>query len=294
MFVPSLELGQAALPPQATAPSEGSAEIRYRTTQRPMSFLYSIFLKLLYPTSVVLLLLVGAVTAHRRERLSRASLLLAIAVLMACGNGWVVGTLMRNLETRHLPREPVPHADAILVLSGGVLGRTPPRPTIEVADAGDRLLYGAALFKQGKAPRIICTGNVATGGLAPRPAAEDMAELLTLLGIPTGAIVTETRSENTHDHAVTVCPMLTAGGASRVLLVTSALHMPRAMGVFRAGCPQVEFIAAPTDFRAPYERPMPWYRRAANLLPTPRSLLDFSDVAHEYLGLAYYRLRGWL
>lgn len=259
-----------------------------------MAFLYSVLLKLLYPTSVALLLLVGAAFNRRRERLRRACVMAAIAVLVVCGNGWVVSTLTRNLETRYLPPEPVPHADAILVLSGGILGRTPPRPTIEIGDAGDRLLYGATLYKQGKAPRIICTGNVATGGLAPRPASEDMAELLTILGIPSGAIVTETRSENTHDHALMLCPMLAAGGASRVLLVTSALHMPRAMGVFRTGCPSVEFIAAPTDFRAPYERPVAWYRRAASLLPTPRSLLDFSDVAHEYLGLTYYRLRGWL
>lgn len=259
-----------------------------------MSFLYSIFLKLLYPTSAALLLMAGAVVAHRQPRLRRACLLAAIAVLVVCGNGWVVSTLTRDLETRHLPPDPVPSADVILVLSGGVLGRTPPRPTIEIGDAGDRLLYGATLFKEGKAPEIICTGNVATGGLAPRPAAEDMAELLALLDIPAGAIVTETRSENTHDHAVQLCPMLQTRGLRRVLLVTSAMHMPRAVGVFRHECPLIDFIPAPTDFRAPYEQPTPWYRRSVALLPTPRSLLDFSDVAHEYLGLAYYSLRGWL
>ena len=258
-----------------------------------MGFLYSVLLKMLYPTSVALVLLAAAVVA-RRPRTLRACLAGAVLALMIGGNGWVVASMVRNLEGRHLPAASVPSADAIVVLSGGVLGKTPPRPSVELGDTGDRLLYGALLFKQGKAPRIICTGNVATGGVAPRPAAENMAELLGLLGVDAGAIVTETRSENTHDHAVTVCPMLRDAGATRFLLVTSAMHMPRAIGVFRRACPDVVATAAPTDFCAPYELPQPWYRRAVALLPTPRSLLDFSDAAHEYVGIAYYTLRGWM
>lgn len=259
-----------------------------------MAFLYSLLLKLLYPTSVTLLLLAAAALFRRRQATRRACQVLAVLVLLVCGNGCVVDALTRRLEGQYLPRDPVPHADAILVLSGGVLAKAPPRPSVEVSEAGDRLLYGAALFKQGKAPTIICTGNVATGGTARRPVAEDMAELLDVLGISSSAIVTETRSENTHDHALLVCPMLRQRGEARVLLVTSAMHMPRAVGVFRHECPAVEFVPAPTDFRAPYTPPMPWYRRSVALLPTPRSLLDFSDAAHEYVGIAYYTLRGWM
>jgi len=258
-----------------------------------MAFAYSLLLKLLYPTSIALILLAASLVL-RGPRTRRTCQGLALAVLLVCGNGWLVGAITRELEGRFPPPDPVPTADAILVLSGGVFGKTPPRPSIEIGDAGDRLLYGASLFKQGRAPQIFCTGNVATGGIAPRPASEDMAELLTILGIPSSAIVTEVRSENTHDHAVELCPMLQSRGIDRVLLVTSAMHMPRAMGVFARGCPAISFIAAPTDFRVPYQVPTAWYRRATELLPTPRSLLDFSDAAHEYLGIAYYTLRGWM
>ena len=258
-----------------------------------MGFLYAVALKLLYPTSVALFC-AGAAFLVRRPGLRAAWGAAAVATLLFCGNGWVVAAMTRHLEGQYLPPEPLPRADAIVVLSGGILGRMPPRPSVEVGDAGDRLLYGVALYRQGAAPRIVVTGNVATGGTAPRPAADDMAELLAILGIPHQAIVTETRSENTHDHAVNLCPMLATQGIHRVLLVTSALHMPRAVGVFRRTCPGLEVIPAPTDFRAPYDPPMPWYRRSVSLLPTPRALVDFSDGAHEYLGLIYYRLRGWL
>ena len=80
----------------------------------------------------------------------------------------------------------------------------------------------------------------------------------------------------------------------RVLLVTSAIHMPRSLGVFRRSCPAVEYIPAPTDFRATQQLPVPWYRSAVLLLPTPHSLVDFSDAMHEYIGMLYYRLRGWI
>lgn len=259
-----------------------------------LGFLYSVALKLLYPTSIALFFGVAALAARRRARLRGVCQLLAVAVLVVCGNGWLVATLTRQLEDRYLPLDPVPRADAILVLSGGVFGKMPPRPSIEVGDAGDRILYGAALFKQGKAPRIYCTGNVATGGVAARPASEDMAELLGLLGVPPADVVKEVSSENTHQHVVQLCPMLESQGIHRVLLVTSAMHMPRSIGVFKRGCPAVAFVPAPTDFRAPYDPPRPWYRQAVNLLPTPRTLLDFSDVAHEYLGIMYYTLRGWM
>jgi uncharacterized SAM-binding protein YcdF (DUF218 family) len=202
--------------------------------------------------------------------------------------------MFRQLEGQYPPPQPLPTADAIVVLSGGVLSKTPPRSSIEVGEAGDRVLYGAQLFRQGKAPLVVCTGNVGTGDISPRPEAEDMAELMESIGVSESAIVTETEARNTHEHAVNLCPVFQQRRINRVLLVTSALHMPRSMGVFRHVCPAVEYVPAPTDFRNTAMRSVEWYREAMNLLPTPRRLLDFSDAAHEYLGMTYYRLRGWL
>jgi uncharacterized SAM-binding protein YcdF (DUF218 family) len=259
-----------------------------------MGFLYSLLLKFLYPTSLLLVLLTIAALARRKRWLRRTSFALALTILMVGGNGWVVEGLIRHLESRVRPPTPLPAADAILVLSGGVLARTPPRPTIEVSEAGDRILYGAELFRQRKAPLVICTGSVGTGGIVARPIADEMAELLGMLGVPPHAIVTEGRSENTREHAVNVCPMLESRRIRSVLLVTSAMHMPRSIGVFRRICPGVEFVPAPTDFRTTWADPGVWYREAVSLIPTPQNLVDFSNAMHEYLGIAYYRVRGWI
>lgn len=259
-----------------------------------MSFLYVIFLKLLYPTSLCVILLLAAAALRKRRIARRVCFGLAGASLLVCGNGWLVGALTKHLEWKYLPPNPVPKADAILVLSGGIAAKAPPRPTVEIGEAGDRLLYGAYLFRQGRANHIICTGKAATGSIVRRPVADEMAEFLDLLGLPTNAVITEVKSENTYQHGVELSPVLKTRGFRRILLVTTAMHMPRSIGVFRQQCPAVEFIPAPTDFRITERIPAPWYRQLTNLIPTPSNLALFSEVMHEYLGIAYYRIRGWM
>ena len=259
-----------------------------------MDFLYSLALKLLYPTSLCLILLLLSAALENRKKLSRTCFWLAISILIVCGNGWLVQGMAKHLEWQHLPPNPVPEADCILVLSGGILGKIPPRPTIEVGEAGDRVLYAAHLFREGKAKRIVCTGEKATGGIVLRPIAEDMSEFLQMIGVPKEAIVTETASQNTHQHAANLSSLLRERGFKRVLLVTSAMHMPRSLGVFQKDCPGTEFIPAPTDFRITERIPRPWYHELTALVPTPANLLRFSEVEHEYLGICYYRIRGWM
>jgi uncharacterized SAM-binding protein YcdF (DUF218 family) len=259
-----------------------------------MSFLYSLLLKLLYPTSLVALLLLGSALLRKREAPRRTCFWLAVTLLLLCGNGWVVGALTKHLEWKYLPPNPVPQADCILILSGGTLTRTPPRPTVEVTDAGDRILYGAYLYRQGKATNIICTGGLASVANGQRAYADDMAELLENLGISKGAIIRETQAGNTREHALCLGTVLQDHNFKRVLLVTSAAHMPRSMGVFKRLCPFVEVIAAPTDFHVTEPAAIPWYQHLMAIVPTPQHLSEFSDVMHEYLGMAYYRLRGWM
>ena len=210
-----------------------------------MSRAYHLFVKLLEPTSLCVILLLAAAVWRRRVTASRICFWLAVAVLLVCGNGWVSGAMIRHLERRYVAPEPIPQADCILVLGGGTRPRLPPRPTVEVDEAGNRVLYGACLYRQHKAPFVICTA----GGSDPWPVAEDMAELLESLGVPKDAIIKETKAMNTHEHATRLFPLLKERGFKRILLVTSAMHMPRSMGVFRRDCPGLQFIPAPTDFR---------------------------------------------
>jgi uncharacterized SAM-binding protein YcdF (DUF218 family) len=257
------------------------------------AFAYSLLLALLSPASVILILLVLATFAGTASRMRRSASALALVILLVCGNGWVVHAIVGSLESAYQPLAAGQTADAIVVLGGGTLARIPPRQSVEVTDAGDRVLYAGELFRQRRAPKVFVTGDVATGGIAPRPVADDMAELLGRVGVPRSAIIAERRAQNTHDHAVYLCPMFASTGVRRVLLVTSAIHMRRSVEVFRRTCPAVESVVAPTDYRIVADLPGPWYRSVANLIPTPYALVEFTDAVHEYVGIAYYHLRGW-
>ena len=114
-----------------------------------------------------------------------------------------------------------------------------------------------------------------------------MSALLREWGVPQEAIVVEDRSLNTRENALFSLRILAARNIRRILLVTSASHMPRAAAAFRkAG---FEVTPAPADFQTgwdPLDVPLEWWPNAHSLA--------YSDIAlKEWLGLVLYRLRGW-
>ena len=114
-----------------------------------------------------------------------------------------------------------------------------------------------------------------------------MSGLLEEWGIPAAAIEVEEASINTRENALFSYRLLSARGIRKIVLVTSAMHMPRAAGAFRkAG---FEVIPAPADFRTGWGAPNPVFL----WLPNAGSLEHSQTALHEWLGLWTYRLRGW-
>ena len=85
-----------------------------------------------------------------------------------------------------------------------------------------------------------------------------------------------------------VAPLLAELGAERVLLVTSALHMPRSVATFRTV--GIEVTPAPTDFKVVRD---PGGSRAKRWLPNAEALHESTLAIHEYVGQLAYWLRGW-
>ena len=117
-----------------------------------MFFFLSKFLPLFfYPLGFACVLLVIILILFRwRRRWVPYVVGLTLMVLILGGNGWLSTALLRSLEFRHLPPNPIPTADAIVVLGGATRPQVPPRPWIEVNEAGDRPLYGAKLYNEAK------------------------------------------------------------------------------------------------------------------------------------------------
>ena len=139
------------------------------------------------------LLVIALAFQHRKPRLARVLAFLALLFLTLAGNGWFGGILAGQLEQHGLPRDRVPNAQAIVVLASSVKPAVPPQPAITLDEAtANRLLYGAELYRAGKAPIVILSGGQMPWARDRPPLSQGMAEVIELLGVPKPAITKET------------------------------------------------------------------------------------------------------
>lgn len=251
-----------------------------------------------YPLGLTFLLVLAALVLRRRRRLQTAVLIFTALMLLIGGNRWVSFALARSLEWRYLPPNPVPQAEAIVVLGGGTESQQFPRPMVEVNSAGDRVLYAAKLYKEGKAPAILLSGgNITWYNSRTTTPAYEMDDLLQLMDIPSSALWLQPKSQNTHEDALYSSQMLKEKGIHRILLVTSAQHMMRSAALFKHE--GIDVIPAPVDYTVTQVgwdglfSPDP-QAFLVNLMPNVGALSLTSGVLKEYLGYWVYHLRGWL
>lgn len=254
-----------------------------------MLLLTKILSQIAYPLLASLLLAAGAGILLWRSRRRSGALLLIVAL----GWLWLWSTpafsdwFRATLEQRYppTPLEQLPVVDAIVVLGGLVEAAVPPEQLdINLGAAADRLWHAARLYRTGKAPLVLASGGNLPWSSNEQPESSVMAELLQELGVPPTAILQESRSRTTRENRDNSLPILQAHGIRRVLLVTSALHMPRALALFRAA--DLEVIPAPTDFEIRFPsnaHPLRW-------LPDAQALADGSRAFKEYLGCWVDRL----
>jgi uncharacterized SAM-binding protein YcdF (DUF218 family) len=251
----------------------------------------------IYPLGLAFILLLLGLFLPRRFNSQRLFVILAILLIWIGSNRWVAFTLARSLEWRYLPGNQIAYAEAIVVLGGGTDPLQQPRSTVEINGAGDRVLYAAKLYHQGKADHILLSGgriDWLNSGTSP---AEEMASILELLGVPRDAMWLETTSRNTYENAVNSQKIMAQQDVNRIILVTSALHMPRALGLFRHQ--GLEVIPAPTDFQVTFDN---WQQlteasftsQIMSLFPSVDNLSSVTQSLKEYIGLFVYHLRGWL
>jgi len=261
-------------------------------------FISKVLPQLVYPVGLIGLLILAAILFYRRTRLQVTLLAIALAILLVGGNRYVALGLARSLESRIQAPDQIARADAIVVLGGGTEAQAPPRRTVEISGAGDRVLYAAKLYRDGLAPAILVSGGY-INWLSDRPStpAQEMVEILTFVGVPESAIWLQEKSNNTHEDAIYSSEILKEKGITKIILVTSAAHMPRSYALFAAQ--GLEVIPAPTDYLVPDYF---WddFRKGdvasilVNFIPSASSLSTVTACLKEYLGMLVYSLQGWM
>ena len=241
-----------------------------------------------HPLSWTVLLLAAGILAWKRFRVSRWLSAAALFLLLVFGSEFGSRTLLRSLEGLYpdIPIEAFPRAQAIVVLGGTVHVPTAQHRNTGVIDPSDRILHALRLYRAGKAPLVLCSGGGEETSESPA-----MSRLLQEWGVPPEAILLEEQSLTTRENALFSYSLLNSRGIRHILLVTSAIHMPRAAAVFRkAG---FEVTPAPADFRTGWGQRRGFFIWLSGWVPDAGYLQRSDKVLREWIGLLVYRLRGW-
>lgn len=237
------------------------------------------------------LLIFGLILLWFTGRQKAAKLFVSTGALLLILLGYGVSTrwLLMPLERQYSPiltatsvtsQDPQPVKWIVVLGGGGAYKSQLPSPS-QLSNASlARLVEGIRLQRQIPGSKLILSeGKIFDSG----PVAEIMGTVAQDLGVGKDDLILETQSQDTEAQANLILPLV---GTDRFFLVTSASHMPRSMGLFRKL--GMNPIAAPTDFQS--LSPESWVPSA--FYPSAGGLRKAELAVHEYLGLAWAKLRG--
>jgi uncharacterized SAM-binding protein YcdF (DUF218 family) len=251
--------------------------------------MYHLLIALLQPYPLFLLLSFAALARAwpiRREARGTPLLVAAMAGLLAISTPAIAYLAIGSLEWQYAPQNDLPtSAEAIVVLSGYALPADSARPEAQLGyDSIYRCLHAARLYRQRPCPVFVCGGLVDPSARMP-PLAHQMRDFLVQLGVRPTDLVVEDRSTTTYENARECQRLLQRRRLGHIVLVTEALHMPRAARSFHA-C-GIELTPSGCDYKASQ---FEW--SVSSLLPSPDAAGGLQEAVHEWLGLGWYALRG--
>lgn len=221
------------------------------------------------------------------RRAGRSIATAAVAIFMAAGIVPVGTYLLAKLENRFSLPDPMPERIAGVVVLGGVLDQriTTVRRQIALNDAAERLTEFAALARRYPEAKLLYSGGSGSLWDQTIKEADALKPLIGELGIDPARVTFENQSRNTWENAVLSRELAQPKPDEIWLLVTSASHMPRAVGCFRkAGWTTI--VPYPVDFHF-----MPNESFGLTFRPVD-GLGDWTAAAHAWVGLAAYWLTG--
>ena len=216
---------------------------------------------------------------------SKRACLLAISILVLCSLPVFSNKLISNLEKNYTlaPISSAKKADAIVVLSG--IGQTTEGTNgliYELGDAADRIFAGINLIKEKKAPILILTGGKLPWSTG-KAEGHYLREISLKHGISSETIYITENVQNTDQEGKAVAEMLKKEN-SKIILVTSAFHMPRATKVFEAA--GVLVAPFPVDFRSSNKK-----ITVLDFIPSAKAFYENNFFVRELIGRLYYSIK---
>ena len=246
-----------------------------------MIYLNKILPYLIYPITIITFLLIWAAISRKR-----LPVILALVLLIITSSPIVSHKMVTYIDGQEQKKsiEDIYMADSIVVLSGMIGPIMTKQGVVYEWGDPDRFFGGIELLKAGKANNIIFTGGILPWQKNIQPEGQILAKFAEEYGIPSSQIIVTGDVENTRDEAKAVREMLTKNNTNKVILVTSAFHMPRASKLFlKEG---IEVQTYPVDFKAGIRNITPM-----DFLPSADAFSSIQFSLRELIGRAYYSFK---
>ena len=239
------------------------------------------------PVSVCIeVLLLGLILLWftRLQKTGKVIVTIGLILLTGLSYGPVSEALLRPLEYKYPPllnSDYLPQVKWVVVLGGGHISNPQIPVTSRISSSAlYRLVEGIRLYRQQPGRKLILTGCVI---FDPVSHAQVLAEVAQAVGIKKQDLVLEQHSKDTKDEALLVKALV---GNEKFILVTSAVHMPRSMALFRNQ--GMDPIPAPADFLVTKGQGF----GPGIFFPGAGELVQAERAVYEYLGMVWARLRG--
>jgi uncharacterized SAM-binding protein YcdF (DUF218 family) len=240
------------------------------------------------PLNLALFLGIAGLLALLLQRRRGSVLLLGLGVAILALATWTTlgAMMMQPLEQRYTRPGTLEKVDGIVVLGGGFEASVNlARGGYELSASGDRFVEAAVLARRFPEAKIVVTGGQGSLVLQGDTDAATAPRLLTALGVAPERLTLEGESRETFENAQFTKAMVEPSPGETWLLVTSAFHMPRSMGLFRKV--GFEVTPWPVDYRTTGRE------RFGLAQDNPIDSLEITQLAvREWLGLLAYRLSG--
>jgi uncharacterized SAM-binding protein YcdF (DUF218 family) len=251
-------------------------------------------LQLLEPVGLVWigLIVLVLVLYRRHQRVPFALAAGLLLVVTGIGGTDLAARLLERLEQQWagMRIEDRPACDAVVVLGGGAESSTNEMGGVRLTKAGDRIMTGLELMRLGKAPVLVLSGGFVVMKGAVKVESDLIKARLALWNPPPSwELISLGAATDTHDEAVRLLPIARKRGWKRILLVTSASHMRRALAAFRAA--GLDSVPAPCNFLAAGSAARTGLQIG---IPGCGGFERFGIWLHEIAGWEVYRRRGWL
>ena len=227
-----------------------------------MIYLHKILPLIASPMFLVMVLITWGIIFR-----SRIAGILAVSILIICSLPIFSNKLITYLENEYILSDAssAKTADAIVVLSGMVRTINGKNGlSYEWGEASDRIFAGIELIKKNKAPIMILTGGKLPWSVG-KPEGEYLRDVAIKYGVPNKNILLTENVENTDQEAKAVAELLNKA-SPKIILVTSAFHMPRAQKVFEAAGINIEPFAV--DFLSVADK-----HTMMNFIPSAKPLI---------------------